>query len=147
MPTSRATSPAISWARSASFAPMAAHASARSCAGTWDQASKAGRAAVTARSTSLASPAGIVPIPCADVVELAPRVRDRGLRVVAHPARAHLVSSEEPLPARALRHPPAALDERLEVVAVAPGRQAGRQREDRLGPGGMVQARLRLHPV
>src|SRR5207248_5120747 len=75
------------------------------------------------------------------------RVRDRGLRVVAHPARAHLVRREEPLPARALRHPPAALDERLEVVAVAPGRQAGRQREDRLGPRGVVQARLRLHPV
>ena len=67
MPTSRATSPAISWARSASFAPMAAHASARSCAGTWDQASKAGRAAVTARSTSLASPTGIVPITCSVV--------------------------------------------------------------------------------
>ena len=51
---------------------------------------------------------------------------DRGRRVGAHPAGAHLVGAEEPVAAGAERDPLDAGDEGLEVVAAPPGRGAPR---------------------
>ena len=62
MPTSAATSAAISSPRSASAALIAVQASTRDSTGTWRQASKPARAASTARSTSSGVPSGIRPI-------------------------------------------------------------------------------------
>ena len=62
------------------------------------------------------------------VVQLAPRVRHRRRGIGAHPARAHLVRGEQLRSAGAQRHAAAALDERLEVVADPPHRQAVRER-------------------
>ena len=59
MPSSVVMRAAISSPRSASFSPMAAQNAARSSAGVCDQASKAARAALTARSASSAVPSGI----------------------------------------------------------------------------------------
>ena len=69
IPSSRATSAAISSARSSSPMAMASNRRARSSAEVWLQVSNASRAAATARSTSPPVPSGIDPI-TSSVVEL-----------------------------------------------------------------------------
>ena len=78
------------------------------------------------------------------VVQLAPRVGDARLRVLAHPAGAHLVRAEEPEAAGPQRDALPARDALVEVVAVAPARRAGGQRLDLARAGGLVQADLRV---
>ena len=62
MPSSEATSAAISSERSASLAAMPAHASARAVIGVWLHVSNASRAAATALSTSAGVPSGTRPM-------------------------------------------------------------------------------------
>src|SRR5439155_17208368 len=81
------------------------------------------------------------------VVQLAPGVGDARARVGSHPAAAHLVRAEEPLPAGPQRLATGAGDERLEVVAAPPARRAGRDRADGLRARGLVHADARLEGV
>ena len=76
------------------------------------------------------------------VVELAPRVGNARLGVVPHPARAHLVRTEEPEAAGPQGNALPALDAVVEIVAVAPARRATGHRLDLTCAGRGVQAGL-----
>ena len=80
------------------------------------------------------------------VVQLAPRVGDRGLRVGAHPAGAHLVRREQQEVARGDRVRVEVGDERLEVVAALPVAGLAVAADDLLGPGRLVDADQLLDP-